>query len=258
MNYTPEQIAAVLDFAVLHPMTTPEYIQNEAAFCNKHNIKSVCVASINVGIAVQYHPCVSSVIGFPHGNIDPKAKLREAERAILFGAKELDVVINYGRFLAGDYRMIQRELSGIIEMAHNEGVLVKAILETCHYPRKEIIVACQECVAAKVDFVKTSTGFSRGGATLGTVQTMLDAVAGSGIKVKASSGIHNYQDIAMYLDMGVSRIEASRYHELLSYNEVDKTIVEKDEPNDQTRCPGYDQCTGGHECTHPQNLPCGL
>jgi len=215
MNYTAEQIAAVLDYAVLNPLASPKDVQNGAAFCYKHNIKSVCVASVNVGIAVQYHPCVSTVIAFPHGNVDPKAKLREAQRAVLFGAKELDVVVNYGRFLAGDRRMIQRELSGIIEMAHDEGVLVKAILETCHYPRKEIIVACEECVAAEVDYVKSSTGFGLGGATRGTVQTMLDAVRDTSVKVKASGNIKCYDDVATYLTMGVSRIGTSHYQKLL-------------------------------------------
>lgn len=215
MNYTAEQIANVLDYAVLNPLASPKNVQNGAAFCNKHRIKSICVASVNVGIAVQYHCNVSSVIGFPHGNVDVKAKLCEAQRAILFGAMELDIVINFGRFLDGDFRIINRELEGIIDIAHSEGVLVKAILETCHYTPDMISRACEECVRTRVDYVKTSTGFSHGGATVEDVQVMLNVVEGSSVKVKASGDIKTYQDVVKYLNMGVARLETSQYQELL-------------------------------------------
>jgi deoxyribose-phosphate aldolase len=215
MKYTPEQIADVLDFAILRPLAGIGDIRGGAIYCRKNGIKSICVASANVGIASQYHPNVSSVIAFPHGNVDPKAKLREAQRAIQFGARELDVVVNYGRFLDGDWKIIYRELQELCKAAHDEGALVKAILETCHYTTSELVVACHECVRAEVDFVKTSTGFAHQSATLFDVQTMLDAVRDSSVKVKASGGIKNYQDVVQYLDMGCKRLGTSRYQELL-------------------------------------------
>ena len=215
MNYTSKQIADVLDYAVLDPHVGDVAIAGGAIFCYENKIKSFCVASGNVGIASQYHDNVSSVVAFPHGNMDPKAKLREAQRAVLFGARELDVVISYGRFLDGDFSIIQRELEGIVDMAHDKGVLVKAILETCYYTPVEIRQACEECVKVEVDFVKSSTGFGTYGATVEDVQVMLDAVKGTNVGVKASGGIHCYADVVAYLDMGVSRIGASRYLELL-------------------------------------------
>ena len=238
MNYTPKQIADVLDYAILNPLCTPEGIKYGAVYATKHNIKSVCVASGYVGIASQYHDNVSSVIAFPHGNMDPKAKLREAQLAVLFGARELDIVISYGRFLDGDFSSIQRELEGIVDMAHYEGVLVKAILETCYYTPVEIRQACEECVKVEVDFVKTSTGFGTYGATVEDVQIMLDAVKGTNIGVKASGGIHCYADVVAYLDIGASRVGSSKYLELLP------------------KCP--DQCPDDSPyCSHPENLPCG-
>lgn len=215
MNYTPEQIANVLDYARLHPMCTPEGIKDGAVYATKNNIKSYCVASGNVGIASQHHDNVSSVIAFPQGNMDSEAKWREAQQAILFGARELDVVINYGRFLAGDFQIIQHELKELVNMAHDEGVLVKAILETCRYTTGSIIRACNECLKIGIDFVKTSTGFDHGGADIDSVQTMLDAVKGTNMRVKASGGIYCYADVQKYLDLGVSRIGSSRYQALL-------------------------------------------
>ena len=215
MNYTPEQIADKLDYAVLNPLDGMEEVKSGAIYCLNNRIKSICVASVNVGVASQYHPNVSSVVAFPHGNVDPKAKLREAQRAVDFGATELDVVLNFGRFLSGDQGIILRELEGICEMAHDNGVLVKSILEVCYYTPNEIFIACQECVKAEVDLVKTSTGFGPCGADYQNVWTMLDAVRGTGVGVKASGGIHSYADVAKFLRMGVSRIGASRYKELL-------------------------------------------
>ena len=214
MSYTDKQIAAVLDFAVLNPLTSVEDVMDGAVYCRQHSIKSICVASANVGIASQYHDNVSSVIAFPHGNVDPKAKLKEAQRAILMGATELDVVVSYGRFLDGDWKIIHRELEGLCQMAHDEGVLVKSILETCHYTDKELVAACHECIRAEVDFVKSSTGFAFDGAEYQSIKTMLDAVRDSSVEIKASGGIHCYDDAAKFLDMGCSRLGASRYQAL--------------------------------------------
>ncbi len=215
MNYSPTQIAAVLDYAVLNPLAGSDDIRKGATYCLNNMIKSVCVASVNVGVASQYHPNVSSVIAFPFGNVDPKAKLREAQRAVDFGATELDIVLNFGRFLSGDQGIILRELKGICEMAHAHGVLVKAILEVCYYSPNEIFIACQECVTAEVDFVKSSTGYGKSGASCQTVGTMLAAVRGTGVGVKASGGISCYADVAQFLDLGVARIGASCYEGLL-------------------------------------------
>ncbi len=215
MNYSPQQIADVLDYAVLNPNVGNMAIIDGANFCVEHAIKCYCVASANVYLAAIHHPNVASVIGFPHGNMSPRAKLEEAKQAVSDGAKELDVVINYGRFNRGDDGIIKEELGRITTFAHHHNVIVKAILETCTMDIETIRVACWECIEAEVDYVKTSTGFGTFGANVEVVQTMLDVVSGTGVKVKASGGLKSYQDIEEYLDMGCERLGASRYLELL-------------------------------------------
>jgi len=214
VEYSDLQIARVLDLALLKPTMGSVEIAETAEYFAMQYIKSICVASTNVAAAASVHSYVSAVIGFPHGNITAGAKLREAEIAIRHGAKELDVVVNYGRFLAGDYGIISSELSPITAMAHREGVMVKAILETCHYAYDDLELACQECIGAEVDFIKTSTGYGPGGATLGTVKEILTHTKGTGVKVKASGGIKTYADVVKYLDAGVHRLGASRYAEI--------------------------------------------
>ena len=154
-----EQIIRALDFAVLKPdahladVTTPARVVEDMGFA------SICVASYNVAVAKQITPRVCSVIGFPHGNTSPQIKFLEAAAAIEDGAVELDVVINYGRFLEGRDTVVVQELGRIVQLAHTKKVLVKAILETCYYQPGQIIEACRLCVDCGVDFVKTSTGF---------------------------------------------------------------------------------------------------
>lgn len=213
MNYTKEQIADALDYAVLNPLTTVEDIRYGCAFANKHKLKSICVAPVNVNWAASIHGNVSAVIGFPHGNASPYAKLVEARNAIECGAKELDVVVNYGRYLGGDL-IINQDLQHICQHAKEHGVLVKAILETCYYTPRQIVDACKRCVDAGVDWVKTSTGFSHGGATVEAVTAMLDTVNGR-CEVKASGGIKCYEDVTKFLDLGCTRLGSSRFLELL-------------------------------------------
>ena len=213
MSYTPEQIADALDYAVLSPLATIEDIQFGCAFANKHKLKSICVASVNVNWAASLHDNVTSVIGFPHGNISPHSKAEEAIMAIDNGAKELDVVLNYGRYLGGDLTVIGHDLHTLCHYAKQNGVMVKAILETCHYTTRQIYDACQRCVKEGVDFVKTSTG-AFGGATVGAVTAMLDAVDGRA-GVKASGGIKSYGTARTFLDLGCTRLGSSSYLELL-------------------------------------------
>jgi deoxyribose-phosphate aldolase len=213
--YSAEQIADVLDFAVLKPNVGSISITHGADDCDRWGVKCFCCSSANVYTASIYHCNVASVIGFPHGNVSPRGKLAEAIQAVNDGAKELDVVVNYGRFNAGNWGLIKEELERICTFAHHRGVLVKAILETGTMTAGQIGWACEECIEAEVDYVKTSTGFGPGGATVAVVTIMLSAVKGTGIKVKASGGIKTYDDVARFLDMGVSRIGASRYEELL-------------------------------------------
>jgi len=214
MVYPPQMIARALDLAVLKPEATTEEVHEAARLVAREGIRSVCVAPCNVKVARKITDRVCAVVGFPHGTSVPAVKLHEAAMAVGHGAAEIDVVINYGRFLEGHPRPVREELSYIVNMVCRFGVVVKAILETCHYTDQQIRDACRLCVDCGVDYVKTSTGFGPAGATVEAVGIMVEAVKGRA-EVKASGGIKTYADAARYLDLGCTRIGASVFEELL-------------------------------------------
>jgi deoxyribose-phosphate aldolase len=220
MSYTKEQLARALDLAVLKPTAATGDVIAAARLVAEEGIASVCVAPCNVRLAKQYTDRVCAVIGFPHGNTTPEAKEYEARQAIANGAIELDVVCNYGRILDGMCSLDDRSglgIEGVIHVAHQKGVLVKAILETCYLDESEIETLCEICVRKHVDFVKTSTGFGPGGATPEAVKIIRETIKrlGRRVKVKASGGIKTYADACRYLRLGCNRIGASVYEELL-------------------------------------------
>jgi len=220
MIYTKQQIDAALDLAVLKPTATTGDVIAAARVVQDEGVASICVAPCNVRLAKQYTDRVCAVIGFPHGNTTPEVKEYEARQAILHGAVELDVVCNLGRFLDGTCGSRERPdpkwlgLGGVVAVAHDKGVLVKAILETCYLDDSEIHTLCEMCVNERADFVKTSTGFGPKGATPRAITVMVKAVAGLA-GVKASGGINTYADACRYLDLGCTRLGSSRYQELL-------------------------------------------
>jgi deoxyribose-phosphate aldolase len=217
MQYTREQIANALDLAVLKPTTTEHHVWSACELAKHHGIKSVCVQPCNVALASKYFSNVSTVIGFPLGSTSPTAKFNEARDALDKGARELDIVINYGRLLDHEFSYVQKELAAIVSYARNDPrpSRIKAIIETCYLSPDDIRTACRLCEAAGVDFVKTSTGFGPQGATPQAVNIIRDALAGTGVQIKASGGIHNYADACRFLDLGCSRLGSSKFKELL-------------------------------------------
>jgi deoxyribose-phosphate aldolase len=218
--YTAQQIANALDFAVLRPTASHTDIRFACELVRANNIRTVCIAPTYVEYAKKFGAPICAVIGFPHGTTTAEIKHQEALAAMDCGVEEIDVVINYGRFLDDDIQILEEELLPIIKDAHDttlgrKPVAVKAILETCFYTMQQIDYATRLCVDLGVDFVKTSTGFGLHGATPQAVKAMMQAVEGSKVQVKASGGITSYNDVAKYLDLGCTRLGASRYKELL-------------------------------------------
>jgi len=215
MNYTREQIAAVTDIAVLRPDALPADILPVALAVEPLGLASICVAPIYVATARRYTSRVCAVVSFPHGNTLPAVKAHEAAMAIAQGATEIDFVMNYGRFLAGDSVTIEREMLALVEICKPR--ILKVILETCYFSRTMIERACRLAVDCGVDFVKTSTGFASGGATPEAVKTMISAVDGRA-QVKASGGIKTYADACTYLDLGCTRlgIGSTSYEHVIS------------------------------------------
>jgi deoxyribose-phosphate aldolase len=207
--WTRQQIAQTIDHAVLKPVNTDQDVIEACRLAREYGLASVCVRPTDVPLAaaeLQGSVVVpSTVIGFPHGIQRPEAKALEARLAIADGARELDMVMNSGRFLSGDHEFVRREIAGVVAEAHPQGVLVKVILETCQLTPEQIAVACRLAQAGGADFVKTSTGFAEKGATPEAVRVMLETVGGA-LGVKASGGIRNYEQAVLYLDMGCKRL----------------------------------------------------
>ncbi len=176
----------------------------------KYDFKSVCVNPIWVKYAKQKLKKTTvltcTVIGFPHGTHQPNVKKYEAEQAVLDGAEELDMVINVHALKAKDYHTISEEIKGVVEAA--DGLVVKVILETCYLTDEEIVKACELSVKAGANFVKTSTGFGTGGATIEHVKLMKQTV-GDACEVKASGGVRTYDAAMAMIEAGASRLGTS-------------------------------------------------
>ena len=151
---------------------------------------------------------VCTVIGFPLGANALSTKLAEAELALAEGAQELDMVQNIGALRSGDFELVKKEIAGLSEIAHPHGAVLKVILETCLLSEEEKIAACRLALEGRADFVKTSSGFSTGGATASDVKLMR-RIVGEAAGVKAAGGIHTLDNLLLMLDAGANRIGTS-------------------------------------------------
>lgn len=207
------QINQYIDHTVLKADATFDDIKKLVDEAIEHDFYSVCVNSSYVKFIRDYNKDVriASVVGFPLGAMAKKAKVFEARCAIEDGASEIDMVINIGMLKSGDYDYVEREIREIKE-AIGDNVL-KVIIETCLLTEEEKVKACELSVKAGADFVKTSTGFSTGGATVSDVKLIAETV-GDKAKVKASGGIHTRGEALSFIEAGASRIGASKSIEI--------------------------------------------
>lgn len=222
-KYAPEKIAAVIDLAALKPEHTGDDTLRVCGVAGCFNCASVCVKPAFVDIAARELEGtdigVGTVVNFPHGNSMPSVIALEAYEAIGDGANELDVVINIGAALSGQWNLVMDGLEAAIDSGHEWSVLVKIILETCYFPGDQIRKISKLCADAGADFVKTSTGYGPFGATAEAVKLMMSAVDGR-CQVKASGGIATYEDAELYLDLGCTRLGSSKVEELFPYDVV--------------------------------------
>ena len=207
--YTKEQVAKMIDHAVLKPDMTDNDVMANAAMCRDRGIGCMCVRPSDVALASQAlagsDTVTGAVIGFPYGYNRTEAKALEARLAIEDGAAELDMVMNIGKLLSGDEDYVQADIEAVVAEADADGIPVKVILETCLLTPDQIVLACNLAKAAGADFVKTSTGFAGGGATPEAIDIMIKTV-GDSMLVKASGGIRTWQDAIGYLEQGCSRL----------------------------------------------------
>ena len=207
---TKQEIAAMIDHTLLKPATTSQ-IATLCAEAKQHGFASVCVNPCHVKTAAKElegsKVKVCTVVGFPLGENTTKTKVFETKEAIKNGATEIDMVINQSLAKANAWKKIQKEIAAIKKVCGN--ITLKVIVETCNLTRKQLVAACNTVVAGGADYIKTSTGFGTGGATVEAVSLMADLVHPHGVKVKASGGIHNYEEAEEMVKNGADRIGAS-------------------------------------------------
>ncbi|MBU5294220.1 deoxyribose-phosphate aldolase [Anaerosalibacter bizertensis] len=204
-------ITSIIDHTLLKPEATKEMIEKLCSEAKEYNFFSVCVNPYYVKTAKEElegsNVKIATVIGFPLGSTPKEVKAFEASEAIKNGADELDMVINIGALKDGDYTTVEEDIKAVVNEATDKA-LVKVIIETCLLDDEEKKKACEIARAAGADFVKTSTGFSTGGATVEDVKLMREVV-GEDLGVKASGGIRDYETAKKMVEAGASRIGAS-------------------------------------------------
>lgn len=220
---TSAEIAKMIDHSILHPTMTDEDLIRECSVAHKYHVASVCVKPYAVKLAAE---ClknsdvkVGCVIGFPHGNSSIRIKVLEAEQACVDGASEIDMVINIGKALGGDWKYIADEVSSITNVCHKNGAIVKVIFETDYVTgTDDKIRLCEICTSAEADFVKTSTGYgfvrkadgsyNYTGATIADVELMRKH-SGKNVKVKCAGGVRTLDELLNMRTAGASRSGAT-------------------------------------------------
>jgi len=204
------RINQYIDYTLLKPEATEKEIKGLCKEAGDYQFKAVCVNSSWVSLCKKElkntKVKVCSVVGFPLGSMSTRAKVYETRQAVKDGADEIDMVINIGRLKGGDYGYVKKEIRKVVKAAR--GKIVKVIIETCLLTDKEKQKACQLCVKAKADYIKTSTGFAGGGATANDVKLM-KAIVKDKAEVKASGGIRDEQTALKMIKAGASRIGTS-------------------------------------------------
>jgi deoxyribose-phosphate aldolase len=208
---TETQLAALIDHTLLKPDATPKQIQAVCSEAKQHQFASVCVNPVYVRLAAaelaNSDVKVCTVIGFPLGAASSEVKGFETKSAIAGGAAEVDMVIPVGLLKAGEYLAVFQDIQTVVRAAEGRA-LVKAIIETSLLTDEEKVAACLLAKQAGADYVKTSTGFSSGGATTEDI-ALMRAVVGPQMGVKASGGVRTREDALTMLQAGATRIGAS-------------------------------------------------
>jgi deoxyribose-phosphate aldolase len=220
---TVRDLAKMIDHSILHPTMTDDDLERECAVAAKYGVASVCVKPYAVARAVELLDgsgvLVGTVVGFPAGNSTIETKVSEATEACRAGAAEIDMVINIGKALQGDWEYIAREVDAVRKASHDHNAILKVIFETDFVTRsKDIVRLCEICTEVGADYVKTSTGYgflkgddgkySYEGATLPVLELMASSI-GPDVKLKAAGGVRTLDDLLAVRKAGCSRSGAT-------------------------------------------------
>ena len=205
------ELNRMIDHTILKPEATEAAVQKIIDEAKEYNFFSVCINPCWVAFASEQladtDVAVCTVIGFPLGANSPEVKAYEAADAIKNGANEVDMVINIGALKSQQYDYVRQDIQGVVDAAKGKA-LVKVIIETALLTDEEKVKACELAKEAGADFVKTSTGFSTGGAKVADIRLMRETV-GPDMGVKASGGVHNAEEALAMIEAGATRIGAS-------------------------------------------------
>ena len=208
-KYSRQEVAARIDHAVLKPDQTDQDLKDNAEMCIENGVFSMCVKPCDVkqasGLLKGSDVKVSCVLSFPHGADSSAVKALQAEQAIADGTTEIDMVMNIGRFLSGDYDYVRKDIEAVVTVAHANNIIVKVIQESGFLSPEQVEKACLISLEAGADFVKTSTGFGPGSATPEVIDIMIKTV-GDKMMVKPSGGIRTWDAAVAYLEQGADRL----------------------------------------------------
>ncbi len=212
MALTVQDIADMIDHSLLRPELTDAEVREGCRIARENLCISVCARPADVKLCarelVGSKVLVTTVVGFPHGSGTTAAKLCEAREALADGAVELDMVMNFGKLRSGEDGYVEGEIRALCDLAHRSGALVKVILENAYLTDAEKERACRICERAGADFVKTSTGFARGGATIADLRLMR-RTCGPQVRVKAAGGVRTLDDALSVRAVGTARFGAT-------------------------------------------------
>jgi deoxyribose-phosphate aldolase len=213
MDFYYSDVAKMIDHSLLNPTLTAEDLEQGCRLALAYGVASVCImpfalpacARILTGSAVK----ASTTIGFPHGGHKTASKVAETKLALADGGEELDMVVNISKVLSGDWDYVREDIRAVIEATHEAGQKVKVIFENCYLKDEHKVRLCEICTELGADWVKTSTGYGSGGATIADLGLMLRSVKPP-VQVKAAGGIRDLDALLEVRAMGVTRCGASR------------------------------------------------
>jgi deoxyribose-phosphate aldolase len=218
MDYTYLDIAKMIDHSLLNPTLNEQDLEKGCQLAVDYDVASVCImpyalgrcAEILQGSTVK----ASTTIGFPHGGHTTATKVAEAQQALADGGQELDMVVNISKVLSGDWDYVQTDIAAVIDVTHAAGQKVKVIFENCYLNDEQKIKLCEICGQLAADWVKTSTGYGTGGATIEDLKLMR-AHAPDSVQVKAAGGVRDLDKLLEVRALGVTRVGASRTADIL-------------------------------------------
>ncbi|HBI44000.1 MAG TPA: deoxyribose-phosphate aldolase [Planctomycetales bacterium] len=211
-DFTYADLAKMIDHSLLQPTMTDDDLERGCRLAREYDVASVCIKPYAVRRAVELLAgstvVVGTTIGFPHGGHVSEIKTAESRRAMADGAKELDMVVNIGKVLTGDWKYVADDVRAVVEAAHRDGAIVKVIFENCFLNDAQKEHLCKICGEVGADFVKTSTGYGDSGATDDDLRLMRRC-SPPRVQVKAAGGVRTFDRLVAVRALGVTRVGAT-------------------------------------------------